>query len=58
MKVKLTVWAEVDEDEYNTATDVKSELALIIAHMIDYDTKTDVSRREWEKQDGLEWTED
>lgn len=58
MKVKVTIWAEVDEDEYNAATDMQTELALITANLIDYDTRTDISREEWEVQDGMEWTED
>lgn len=57
MKVKLAVWAEVDEDEYDAVTDAQSELSLIMAHLIDYDTKMDISRREWE-EDGLEWDEE
>lgn len=57
MKVKVTIWAEVNEDEYYAIADAQSELTLILAHLVDYDTKTYISRREWER-DGLEWSED
>jgi hypothetical protein len=56
MKVKMIIWADVDEDEYDSATDLESELTLVRTHMVDYDFEM-VSRKEWE-QEGFDWDEE
>lgn len=57
MKVKLTAWAEVNEDEYNNITSIKEEFEFIEKNLIDYDVDKNISREEWE-EDGLEWDEE
>ena len=57
MKIKVTIWADVDETEYDSITDAQDKINLIIRDMIDYDVDSNITRKQWER-DGLDWTED
>lgn len=57
MKVKLIVWAEVNENEFNTLISANDILNSIITNLIDYDIATDVTRTEWE-DDGMDWNDE
>ena len=56
MKIKVTIYAEVDKEELERSVSVKDEPLLIMQNIEAYDYEIP-TREEWEEE-GLDWYEE